>query len=513
MSFAKKTKKLLRNPVLYYKDSKINHRIKSFIPREKKELILGSKNSNDWLERQVKNFITDNSRVAWIDGISGEITVALTKVDFSHELAHVIASIETGQIEIAIFTNKGIVKGCSPEMIQEHFFLFNNVKFRFVHKQQRECKFYLEVQIWKDIDGAISAPKRNHITMKIRREVISSHSIFCKGTYFSLSELIDNCDDRRCYFDVDYVFTWVNADDAQWMELYNQHSPNKKTDATSESRFVSRDELKYAIRSIEMYASWVRNIYVVSNCAIPSWLDITTGKVIWVDHKEIINSEYLPTFNSHAIESCLHKIDGLSNYFIYANDDIILARPAEKTDFFEPNGNCKIKMEPYGNVVGNNAPHLPDYLNASINSQRVLNRKFGYKPTQLHRHTHQALRVDLLEKIEKDFYIEVENTRCNKFRTVNDINITSFLFHHYAYYTGNAVKTYPLTYLIKSQSKYKDMFKKIISQKNDIFFDDDTRALTVCINDGNDSHKNMDWNISINVFLSTYLPNPSSCEK
>ena len=45
-----------------------------------------------------------------------------------------------------------------------------------------------------------------------------------------------------------------------------------------------------------------------------------------MDHREIIEQEYLPTFNSHVIEANLHKIPNLSEHFIYFNDDVFVAK-------------------------------------------------------------------------------------------------------------------------------------------------------------------------------------------
>ena len=45
------------------------------------------------------------------------------------------------------------------------------------------------------------------------------------------------------------------------------------------------------------------------------------GRVKIVDHAEIVPAAYLPTFNSRVVESCLHRIPGISEVFLYNNDD------------------------------------------------------------------------------------------------------------------------------------------------------------------------------------------------
>ena len=61
-------------------------------------------------------------------------------------------------------------------------------------------------------------------------------------------------------------------------------------------------------------------------------------RVTVVDHTEILPSDALPTFNSHAIESALHRIDGLAEQFVYFNDDVLLGRSLRPELFFTSSG-------------------------------------------------------------------------------------------------------------------------------------------------------------------------------
>lgn len=72
----------------------------------------------------------------------------------------------------------------------------------------------------------------------------------------------------------------------------------------------------------------------MTNGQIPSWLDTSNPKVSIVSHQEIFtNKQALPTFSSPSIEMNLHHIKGLSNYFIYFNDDVFLGSPVTPADF------------------------------------------------------------------------------------------------------------------------------------------------------------------------------------
>jgi len=79
----------------------------------------------------------------------------------------------------------------------------------------------------------------------------------------------------------------------------------------AENRFQDNDELKYSLRSLEKYANWIRNIYLVTNGQIPNWLNMSHPRIRLVTHEDIFpNKSHLPTFSSPAIESNLHRIKG-----------------------------------------------------------------------------------------------------------------------------------------------------------------------------------------------------------
>ena len=67
----------------------------------------------------------------------------------------------------------------------------------------------------------------------------------------------------------------------------------------------------------------------------PSWLNVANEKIVVVKHEDFIPKEYLPTFNSHTIELNLHRIKGLSEYFIYFNDDTFILDKLQEKDFFK----------------------------------------------------------------------------------------------------------------------------------------------------------------------------------
>eukprot|EP01029_Cantina_marsupialis_P028316 TRINITY_DN775_c0_g8_i1.p1 TRINITY_DN775_c0_g8~~TRINITY_DN775_c0_g8_i1.p1 ORF type:complete len:956 (-),score=249.19 TRINITY_DN775_c0_g8_i1:43-2514(-) len=108
-------------------------------------------------------------------------------------------------------------------------------------------------------------------------------------------------------------------------------------------RFRDNNELIYSIRSIEHFAPWIRNIYLVTNGQIPSWIDLDHPRIRLVTHEEIFpDSSVLPVYSSPAIEANLHNIKGLSERFLYFNDDVMLGAEVWPEDFYSTGFGQKI---------------------------------------------------------------------------------------------------------------------------------------------------------------------------
>ncbi|MDR3208272.1 MAG: Stealth CR1 domain-containing protein [Rickettsiales bacterium] len=147
---------------------------------------------------------------------------------------------------------------------------------------------------------------------------------------------------------IDLVYLWVDGGDPKWQEKKNaalakmgRPIPSYSTD---QARFQDNDELKYSLRSAERFAPWLNHIYVITDGQTPEWLNAENPKITIVDHKEIVPAELLPTFNSNMLEFFLHNIPGLSEHFLYANDDMFFGRPAKPDFFFDGKGDPIVIM-------------------------------------------------------------------------------------------------------------------------------------------------------------------------
>ena len=141
---------------------------------------------------------------------------------------------------------------------------------------------------------------------------------------------------------IDLVYLWVNGNDPQWKMkkrmVLTERGEAPAPEALNKGRFVENDELKYSLRSVEMYAPWINKIWIVTDDQTPEWLNTDHPKVQMVSHRDILPAEYLPTFNSHAIEASIPNIEGLEEKFLYANDDMFFAKPTTPDFFYTKTG-------------------------------------------------------------------------------------------------------------------------------------------------------------------------------
>ncbi len=145
-------------------------------------------------------------------------------------------------------------------------------------------------------------------------------------------------------------------------------------------RYQSHDELKYSLRSAGMFAPWLRLIHVVidDDIAPPAWLDVSSPRLRIHRWGEIMPPEKLPCFNSSAMEFFLHEIPGLSERFLYANDDMMFARPVRPSFFFGRDGWPVFRY--MASRIDMDAPEIADgYRHRVRESFRFAVRTFGVR--------------------------------------------------------------------------------------------------------------------------------------
>ena len=259
---------------------------------------------------------------------------------------------------------------------------------------------------------------------------------------------------------IDFVILWVDGSDEAWLKQRREYSADK--DAGSVSRYRDWDNLQYWFRGVEKFAPWVNHIYFVTWGHLPKWLNLSHPKLTVVRHEQFLKPEYLPTFCCNPIEMNLHRIKGLSEQFVYFNDDTFLIGPAQAEDFFK-NGlprDCCIETaiaqdnidDPFAHILLNDAA----IINMHFKKREVICRTWKkwfspaygkdvirnvlmlpYQEFSGFKYTHMPSPF-LKSSYEKVWAAEGErlDKLChNRFRTVFDVN--QYLIKHWQCMEGN----------------------------------------------------------------------------
>ena len=142
---------------------------------------------------------------------------------------------------------------------------------------------------------------------------------------------------------IDFVITWVDGNDPEWRKARDYYAAleHKEVDNTN-ARYRDWETLRYWFRGVEKFAPWVNNIFFVTYGHLPSWLDTSHPKLKVVKHSDYMPAENLPTFSSTAIEYYYHKIPGISEQFVYFNDDMFLIDKVSPERFFRNGLPCDL---------------------------------------------------------------------------------------------------------------------------------------------------------------------------
>lgn len=324
---------------------------------------------------------------------------------------------------------------------------------------------------------------------------------------------------------IDMVIPWVDGADPVWRtekELYEG-----KVGDDRPVRYRDWDNLRYLFRGIEKNMPWIRKVHFVTWGHIPAWINRDCSKLNIVKHEDYIPKKYLPTFSSHPIELNLHRIKGLSEHFIYSNDDIYFLKPIQPTCYFK-NGlpvdsaiQSVLKFERWDgidHIVVNNLI----LLNRNFNKREVIKTmpknwfsyKYGKRTLQnlflspiknftgfSDYHMPNAYLKSTFEEVWKKENKILDDTCNNRIRCSQDVN--QWLMRYWQLASGKFIPSSPpkgkLFVIGQDDEEIKNI---IVNKKCDI----------ICLSDDSveidfDKEKNF-----INELFETIYPNKSSFE-
>ena len=335
---------------------------------------------------------------------------------------------------------------------------------------------------------------------------------------------------------IDFVITWVDGADPIWYKekletLKKQGKTAEEMIDNSTSRYRDWDILKYWFRGVEKFAPWVNQIHFVTYGHVPDWLNEKHSKLHIVKHEDFIPQEFRPTFSSHPIEWNFQRIEGLTENFVYFNDDMFLIKKVSPEDFFrderpvdmlalQPDvANADDQIMPY--VYLNNAMVLAKYFDKRENMKKQPGAYFhpgyplmyfGYNLLEMAFprftgfytvHGPSPLKKETYRFFWKNEEELLHHVCCHPFRHKEDIS--QYVLREYQKLSGNFVpkNIHKFCRYFNLQPENPELVKTIMKQK----------SKCICINDSNFEIPYEKVKQELNHAFSILFPEKSQFEK
>jgi hypothetical protein len=371
-------------------------------------------------------------------------------------------------------------------------------------------RFGVELQFWVFEDALVRCPVENSLTRRVvPRTEIKPATTKLYGYKWPTIAGMFAAHASDVTFDIDMVFSWVDGSDPEFRARraaqMSQHVVGEGDEA--EARIRQIDELKYALRSVNMFAPWVRRIFIATDSVLPAWLADHPKITIVRAEDHFSDPAALPTYNSHAVESQLHHIPELAEHFLYSNDDMFFGRVLKASMFFSPGGVTKFIEAKTRIGLGDNDPTRSGFENAARVNRQLIFERFGQVITRHLEHTAVPLRKSVLTDMEREFPAEFARTQASAFRSSTDISVTNSFYHYYALMTGHAVQQEKakVLYVNTTTRAGLDLLPELRKKREYHFF---------CLNDSSFPEVSAaERTERVIDFLERYFPVPAPWEK
>lgn len=220
---------------------------------------------------------------------------------------------------------------------------------------------------------------------------------------------------------IDLVYLWVDGSDPAFQALKRAwlgREPERLDDAElsgDQARYLQMGEIAYSVRSARRFAPWIRDVHIVVKPGQKPPVDLADPSIHLVEEPEILPAEIQPTFASPSIEPFVHRIPGLSEVFIYANDDFLFWRPTPRDHFVVGDELC---------LRGRHQPRWRARLDAATHTghTRIVNRTvlllqaLGFRRVHCPEHSFHVMRRSTCERVWAELGPQLSEAVALRFR-------------------------------------------------------------------------------------------------
>jgi hypothetical protein len=234
---------------------------------------------------------------------------------------------------------------------------------------------------------------------------------------------------------VDLVYLWVDGSDPVWAAKRDKEADKDTTLITPKEPSRSRNsgELLYSLRSVYKFLrdssknKWYNKIYLIVDHQKPSFL-ASHPDIVLIEQNDLFpDKSHLPVFNSQAIECWMHRIPGLSERYIYLNDDMMFGAPTRYEDLFDDNDEPIRLIQKHTPSINTASP----FMNSVGKARDLIRNTFNEEPPSPS-HFPRAFRKSTVNKCVETFQNAFTTTSRSKFRDYTDTCIV-FLMELFDY--------------------------------------------------------------------------------
>ncbi|KAF0811615.1 Exopolysaccharide phosphotransferase CpsY [Andreprevotia sp. IGB-42] len=315
---------------------------------------------------------------------------------------------------------------------------------------------------------------------------------------------------------IDIVYLWVNGADpawqarrsAAWSAWLAANPAMLARYGNVAGRYRDNGELRYSLRTLERFYPDHGHVYLVTDAQRPDWLREHPQLTV-IDHADLIPAGRRPVFDAGNIESYIHHIPGLSERFIYCNDDVFFGAPFDADSLFGPPGL----------VVYREVAMVPDYMalqpdetalvNAAVLSRQWLSMQLpGYTHVAAaYAHIPRGLLRNTLFQLEEQAADLFARVRGTTFRSWQTPPVLTDLYLRWMAASGQAAeRVIEPCYLSTGDADAAAQFARLEAGFGHIPF--------FCINDTSDDAPDDDPALlRVATTLRRLLPQPSRFER
>lgn len=305
------------------------------------------------------------------------------------------------------------------------------------------------------------------------------------------------------------VYTWVNGSE----NCYNKRRERAGMLHGGTSRDKEMGELKYSLRSLLKYAPWLEGpIFIVTPGQIPNWLDMSNPRIRIVDQDDLLPKQKNQLLNcdTNVIEQYLHKIPGLTDIFIYMNDDYLFIKPVTPDRLFSCDGGIRVLTEI------NHIRHVPSqksnaWLASVRNTVMLTDQTYGGQHVyNFLKHAPFVYSRLAFEEIHKKFSKELDKMLVHTVRHPDDLNIP-LLHHIYMQEEGSKLLGIPIELNPLTECdewllvRIKDNIDDSLNEQFKMALENKGSEVMLALNDEFSSPKTAEL---VNRFYAKLLPDP-----